>query len=233
LFYSAQLDGQAEEAEQTALQRHLRECAACRRHAAEMRSLRADLRSLAAPRSIPTLAGEVQVALRVEAQARANEARRREDRIDLWRMRLFSQGIGAAISICLFFFVITGVFRPAYRTLLAQAVTDVTFEDPTIRLKLLLWQPPPPPIFAPNGDLLSVGASLSGDEEIIATVKVQKNGHASINQIVAPSSDPSVMDRFSNGITQASFKPTRPDQNTSSDAVVILSKVNITARASI
>lgn len=223
------MDGRASEAEQTALRQHLGECLTCHRRATEMRSVRADLQSLAPPKSRRTLAGEIQIALRQETAAQAGEARRRADWLDLWRTRVFSQGIGAVVSMCLFLLVITGVFRPAYRTLaLAQAASELIFEDPTIRLKL------PPPLFEPNGDLLRMGASLSENEEIIAMVKVRKDGRASIDQIAAPSSDPAVMAKFSNVIMQkASFQPTRPDQNIRPEAVVIMIAMSIHGRASI
>jgi hypothetical protein len=69
---------------------------------------------------------------------------------------------------------------------------------------------------------------LSGDSEVVATVKVHKDGRASINQIEGAPSDHSVMTKISSAITQqASFQPTRRRQNTSSEAVVIFSKVNI------
>jgi hypothetical protein len=85
LLYSAQLDGHATEHEQAALRRHLRECIVCRRRAAEMRSLRADLRALAEPQLLQyrdreeagfSMTGQIQMALRREAaQAREAEAR--------------------------------------------------------------------------------------------------------------------------------------------------------------
>ncbi|MGH9845307.1 MAG: anti-sigma factor family protein [Blastocatellia bacterium] len=228
-LYSAQMDGRAGEAEQTALRQHLGECLTCRRRATEMRSLRADLQSLTPPRSRRTLPGEIQIALRQEAATRAGAARRRADLFDLWRMRAFSQGVGAVVSMCLFLFVITGVFRPAYRTLaLALAASELIFEDPTIRLKL------PPPLFEPDGDLLRVGASLSENEEIVAMVKVRKDGRASVDQIVTPLNDPAMMTKFSNVITQkASFQPTRPDQNIRPEAVVIMIAMRVPGRASI
>jgi hypothetical protein len=240
-LYSAQLDGCAEESEQLALQQHLRECGGCRRSAAELRSLRWDLAALNPPKATPTLKGEIQIALREEAELRATENRRRQDSIDLWRVRIFSQSIGAVVSLCLFFFVITGVFRPAYHTIslaldAPDAIfSDVVFDDPTMKLKsLLLLPPPPPPVFAPNGDLLSVGASLAEDEEIIATLKVSKDGRASINQIVAPVNDPSVMTKFSNVIMQqASFQPVRPKEYISREAVLIMFSMNVPGRASI
>lgn len=240
-LYSAQLDGRAEESEQLAIQEHLRECGGCRREAAEMRSMLWDLKALEVPKATPTLTGEIQIALREEAEMQATENRRRQDSIDLWRVRLFSQSIGAVVSLCLFFFVITGVFRPAYRTISVALdasdgiFPDAAFDDPTVKLKLLLLQPPPPPpVFAPNGDLLSVGASLAEDEEIIATLKVNKDGRASINQFMAPISDPSVMTKFSNVIMQqASFQPVRPKEYTSREAVLIMFSMTVPGRASI
>lgn len=237
-MYSAQVDSQASEAEQIAIQRHLRECAECRRQAAGIRRLRAELGGLSRPQSEAGLNGQIRLALRQEAALLARTAEKRADRIAVWRMRLFSQTIGTAVSLCLFFAVIAGILKPAFRALaLASAAQEVIFEETNqdaIKLKVLLLQPPPPPVFTPNGELLGIGAKLSEDEEIIATVRVMKDGRASINNIVAPSSDPSVTARFSSVIThRASFQPTTPDRNISADAVVILSTVNITARASI
>jgi hypothetical protein len=61
---------------------------------------------------------------------------------------------------------------------------------------------------------------------IQVTVKVHKDGRASINQIDMPVNDPSVMTRFSSVISkQASFEPHR--RNQSEKAVVIFGKVNI------
>ena len=74
LLYSAQLDGHAAEYDQIALQRHLRECSVCRRSAAEMRSLRADLRVLATPLYSRELTGQIQMRLRQEAEARARQS---------------------------------------------------------------------------------------------------------------------------------------------------------------
>ena len=145
LIYSAQLDGHAAEHEQIALQRHLRECIACRRRAAEMRSLRADLRALAAPQPSPELTGQIQSRLRCEAaQALEAEARtiwlsglRKQlagaspqtswaefrngwfnsfaNWFDGLRAKIFSQTIGVVVSLILFFVVVTQVFKQAYQ----------------------------------------------------------------------------------------------------------------------
>lgn len=245
-MYSAQVDGHADEREQVALQKHLRECADCRRRAAEMRSLRSELQALEMPvppksKTRLDLAVQIQGALRVEARAHEKVKRSRADLIDLWRMRLFSQGIGAVVSVAMMLATMTGVMQPAFRTLaLAQAVRDVLTgnedvlpEDmmsPGIQFKMAIYQPPPPPVFTPSGDLLHLGASLSEDEEIIATLKVRKDGRASINEMVSTPDDQTLMDKFSNALTErASFQPASAPQTTSAEAVVILSKVDIKA----
>ncbi|MDX2044327.1 MAG: zf-HC2 domain-containing protein [Acidobacteriota bacterium] len=245
LMYSAQVDGYAEEREQVALQKHLRECAACRRRAAELRNLRSELQALEMPappksKTKLDLAMQIQGALRVEARAHEKVKRSRADLIELWRMRLFTQGIGAVVSLAMFLVILSGVMQPAFRTLaLAQAVRDVLTgnEDSLsaeaiagIQFKMAIYQPPPPPVFAPSGELLHLGASLSEEDEIIVTLNVRKDGRASINELVANPDDPAMIDRFSNAITErASFQPTRRQQSTSVEAVVILSKVDIKA----
>jgi hypothetical protein len=242
LLYSAQLDGRADEFEQLALQRHLRECIVCRRRAAEIRRLISDLRNAADSRTMGArelnleMTAQIQAALHREARLQASYARQRADKFDLWRTRLFSQGVGAVVSMALLIVLAVGVFTSANRAMsLAQAASDVIWKDPISEetrhqalLKASLLQPPPPPVFSPSGDLLGIGVSLSEDDEIIATVKVGKDGRASIDRIVAPQHDPTVMSRFSSAITQrASFQPARRDKNTSAEAVVIFSKVNI------
>lgn len=243
LLYSAQVDGYADEREQVALQKHLRECVACRRRAAEMRNLRSGLQALAIPvppKSRMDLAVQIQGALRVEARAHEKVRRSRADLIELWRMRLFTQGIGAVISLAMFLVILVGVMQPAFRTLaLAQAVRDVLTgnEDSLsadaiagIQFKMAIYQPSPPPVFTPSGELLHLGASLSEDDEVIVTLKVRKDGRASINELVATPDDPAMMNRFSSAFTErASFQPARHPQSTSAEAVVILSKVDIKA----
>ena len=129
-MYSAQVDGHASEEEQIAIQRHLRECPDCRRQAAGIRRLRADLGGLARPQPMPGLNAQLRLAMRQEAALIERTAEKRADRLEVWRMRLFSQTIGAAVSFCLFFVVITGVFKPAYRALaLANAAQEVIFEE--------------------------------------------------------------------------------------------------------
>jgi Putative zinc-finger len=238
LLYSAQIDGRADEHEQLALQKHLRECAACRGRAAELRCLLSDLRVLGggrvleSPRAEPELTAQIQSALQREARLQASHAMRRADLFDLWRIRIFSQSIAAVVSMVMLIAVASVVFSRAYRALniVHTATGEILGEKGSdeIKLKLLLLQPPPPPVFSPSGDLLGFGASLSEDGEIIATVKVHKDGRASVNQIIGTPVDPTVVQKFSHMIMQqASFQPTRRDRNTSAEAVVIFSSMNI------
>lgn len=244
LLYSAQLDGYADEREQMAVQKHLRECIVCRRTAAEMRTLRSELMVLEPPKPLPKslkaktdLTTQLQSALRVEARAHEQVKRSRRDLIDVWRTRLFSQGIGALVSTAMCLVIFAGVMRPAYRTLsLAQAASEVIWEDEMandIRFKLWVYQPPPPPVFTPSGEILDIGADLAEDDVIIVTLKVRRDGRASINEMVSPPSDPTMMNKFSNALTlKASFQPNRGVQATSAEAVVILSKVDVKASIS-
>jgi anti-sigma factor RsiW len=234
-LYSSLIDGCANEHEQQVLQMHMRECAHCRRRATEMRCLRSELRALGSPRPEPEMSMQIRAALQREARLQASYARERADWMDLWRTRLYSQGIGAVVSVALILVVGTVVLRSALRAFsLLHTTTAVIWEDPVseeIRyqslLKARLLQPPLPPAFSPSGELLNVGASLPEDYIIQLTVKVHKDGRASINQIDIPAQDPSVMTRFSNVITErASFEPRR-NRNTSNEAVVIFGKMNI------
>ncbi len=248
MLYSAQLDGQADEREQVALQKHLRECADCRRQAAEMRSLRSGLQALEVPKPPMTnkakidLTSQIQAALRVEARAHEKIKRSRAELIDLWRTRLFSQGIGALVSSVMFITTLAGVMQPAYRTLaLAEALREVLVgeevvpppaTDTGIQFRMAIFQPQPPPVFTPSGELLNLGASLSENDEVIVTLKVRKDGRASINEMITPN-DPATLTRFSTAITQqASFQPTPRKQVTSPEAVLILSKIDIKASIS-
>ncbi|MFN0110128.1 MAG: anti-sigma factor family protein [Blastocatellia bacterium] len=247
LIYSAQLDGQADEREQLALQKHLRECADCRRNAAELRSLRSELQALEMPKAPFSrkaridLTAQIQSALRVEARAYERVKRSRAELIDLWRTRLFSQGIGAVISVAMFVVTFAGVMQPAFRTLaLAQALRDVLtgeeveppqITDTGIQFRMAIFQPAPPPVFTPSGELLNLGASLSEDDEVIATLKVGKDGRASINEMVSPT-DQATATRFSTAIQRASFQPSARPKVTNPEAVVILSKIDIKASIS-
>jgi hypothetical protein len=235
-LFSSLIDDSADEQEQRVIRRHLQHCARCRRSASEFRSLRSELRALEPPKPEPEMTAQIRAALQREARLQASYARERADWVDLWRTRLYSQGIGAVISVALVLVVGTAVFGSALRAFyLLQSTTEVIWEDPAFvetryqaLLKARLLQPPPPPAFSPSGELLNVGASLPEGYFIQMTVKVHKDGRASINQIDIPTHDPLVMTRFSDVITQrASFEPTRSNQNTSNEAVVIFGKMNI------
>jgi hypothetical protein len=243
---SAQVDGHATEREQLDILRHLRDCAACRRVAAELRCLRADLQALEIPQPElpgPDLTLQIQAALQRENRLRGNPLRRRQDLIDLWLMRLFSQGIGTMVSLVLFVFVAMTVFKPAYRALaLAHAFQQVAIAqedeiDTAIRYRLLISPALPPPPFSPNEALLELGQSLPEDSQIIATVRVNsKNGRAELDQVVEQSSDPHapsdphLVSKLSSGLYQrASFQPLRRSEFTSRDAVLVFGKVNISA----
>ncbi len=246
LLMSAQVDGHATEREQAKLQQHLRACAACRRYAADLRRLRADLALSEAPKpplgNGPDLTLQIQAALQRETRIHGNPVQRRQDLIDLWLMRLVAQGIGTAVSLVLFVFVVTAVFRPAYRTLLAsvpepQVVTADDPVDPAIRYRVLILQPPPPPAFNPHEALLQLGQNLPEDSEIIATVRVNgKNGRARLGQLLEQSgllnagNDPTLLSRFSTVLyQQASFQPLRRNEFTSPNAVIVFGKMNISA----
>ncbi len=237
LLYSAQLDGCADEREQLALQNHFRECPGCRRRAAEMRCLVSELNALDESRNLGRhgkemeMTAQFQWALHREARLQDRNARQRADSFDIWRTRIYSQGIGAVVSVTLCVLVTLGVIGQIYRAALQyhngnQILYD--FDPDEIKLKLLLMQPPPPPQFSPSGDLLGIGARLSEESDFVATVKVHKDGRASVNQISETSIDPSVVQRFSDVMTQkASFQPTRRDQTTSAEAVVLFSTINV------
>lgn len=249
---SAQVDGYATEREQIALQSHLRECAACRSYAADLRALRSDLRALETPRPASALGLEpafggaglqmqIQAALRREARVVKAETSRREDLVDLWRMRLFSQGVGAAVSFAMLLFVTAIVMRPVYRTLaLAEAAHQVALEtriinDPMIRVRVLITQPPPPPMLAPDPALLELGERMAADTEIIATVKVNnRNGRAQLDSVVSPNEeadDAALTDRVASAFhDHASFYPQGRTRASSDNAVILFGKINITAQ---
>lgn len=260
LLYSAQLDGHAAEHDQIALHCHLRECVACRRRAAEMRGLRADLRTLAAPQSPPELARQIQRRLRQEAAQIAEAgagggvvriAGSGISRVELrnfwfntfanWleghKAVIFSQSVGAIVSLLLFFVVVTEVFKQAHRTLaLATLATGTIFEDPNdealryqAALKAALLYTPPPPALNPNDEFQGAVASLR-EEDVILTAEVRKDWAATIKYVVPPN-DPSVKAKLSTAMAQRGiFQEPKRNQNISTDAVVYLSSMTITAR---
>jgi len=271
LLYSAQLDGHAAEHDQIALQRHLRECAICRRSAAEMRSLRANLRALAAPLPAPELTGQIQKRLR---QVAASRDRRRAARVpgggiswgdvrrfwfnsfanwlDERRAKIFSQGIGAIVSLPLFFIVVPAVFKgthvvtEAFRQdhlSLTQPVLSPPPAPPAIfqyrndealryeaQLKAALIYQPPPPALNPNPEFQGVAASLS-EGDVIAVAEVRKDGAASNVTYPVPPNDPSVQEKLSTAMSQRGiFQGIKPNQFINPVAVVYLSSITTTSR---
>jgi len=232
--YSALLDGDAGADEQATLETHIRTCLACRRAAGEIRSLCAELGALSPPQPPADLSSQVIAALSREARLRAQAARKRADKMDLWRVRVFSQSVATVVSLSLFLVVIFGVLRPAYRALgFAFPVIETTVEDYVLpgetRFRIMLLEPPPPPpVFNPSGALLGFSESLSEEDILIATVKVRKDGRASIKALAETPRDPSALDRLSNALfRQANFQPLRHKRNNSPDAVLMFSKINI------
>jgi len=236
----------------------------CRRSAAEMRRLLADLQALAAPLPDPELTGQIQKrlweadALRAESSTANAQARFAQvtgvgiswvefrkfwfnsfaNWLDGRRAKIFSQGIGAIVSLLLFFVVVTGVFKQYHRALdLATLATRTIFIDPNddalryqAALKAaLIYTPPPPSLLNPIGEFRGAVASLR-EEDVILTAEVNKDGAARIMYIVPPN-DPSVQAKLSTAMAQrGTFQGAGHNQNISSVAVVYLSSITTTAR---
>src|SRR5882672_4403476 len=258
LLYSARLDGHAAEHDQTTLERHLRECVMCRRSAAEMRRLRADLRALAAPLPSRELTGQIQKRLRQEVSARAPVRSAQVSRIEIiwgdirrfwfnsfanWldgrRAKIFSQGIGAIVSLPLFFVVVTEIFKQAYQAAPspASASQAAVYEDPEGKsarsgsdrlLKAALFPSPPPPVLNPTYEFVGAAANLN-EEDVILTAEVRKDGGAAkVTYVVAPN-DPSIQEKLSTAMSQRGIFY-KPNQNISPIAVVYLSSITTTGR---
>ncbi len=256
LLYSAQFDGHAAEHDQIALQRHLRECAICRRSAAEMRSLRANLRALAAPLPAPELTGQIQKRLRQEAAARARGRAARvpgggiswgdvrrfwfnsfANWLDERRSKIFSQGVGAIVSFPLFFVVVTGVFTQARLTLAPpstapSAIIEIA-NDEALRyqaqIKAALFPSPPPPALNPTYEFVGVAASLSEGDVIMTAEGIRKDGGAAKVTFNVPPNDPSIQEKLSTAMFKRGIFY-KPNQNISSVAVVYLSSITTTSR---
>jgi hypothetical protein len=268
LLYSAQLDGHVAEHDQIALQRHLRECAICRRSAAEMRSLRANLRALAAPLPAPELTGQIQKRLRQEAEARARVRAAKVTGVGIswadirrfwfnsfanWlderKAKIFSQGVGAIVSLPLFFVVVMEVFKQAHVVAVAIKQDQLTlatpapapptvFEDTNYEalrnqalLKAALMYPPPPPALNPNLAFQGAAAGLSNEDVLLTAEGIRKDGAASKVTYVVPPNDPSIQEKLSTAMSQRGiFQGIKPNQFISPVAVVYLSSVTTTSR---
>jgi len=235
-----------------------------------MRRLRADLRALPAPPTNPELTGLIQKRLRLEASLRdeaMTQARPPQKAIPItgaginwvefrkfwfnsfanWmdghRSKIFSQTVGAIVSLLLFFVVVTRVFTQAhaqaYRTLtLAALATQTIFEDPNDEvlrhqaiLKTYLFStPPPPPLLYSDPELQGVVAALR-EEDVIFTAEISKDGASTIF-FVQPPNDPSVQAKLSTAMAQAGtfLNDGTRNRNTSTVAVVYLSSITTTAR---
>jgi hypothetical protein len=217
-----------------------------------MRSLRDDLRALAAPQLPPELAGQIQKRLRQEAAARAQvrstqvlgvgigwaDIRRFwfnsfANWLDGYRAIIFSQGVGAIVSLLLFFVVVTEVFERATRTLApATSPTQTIVEDSYQGqlFKAALFPSPPPPVLNPTYEFVGAVANLS-EEDVILTAEVRKDGGAAKVTYVVPPNDPSIQEKLSTAMAQRGiFQGVKPNQNISPVAVVYLSSITTTGR---
>jgi len=243
----------------------------CRRSAAEMRSLRANLRALAAPFPAPELTGQIQNRLRQEAAARGRSRAAKvpggriswSDVRRFWfnsfanwlnehRARIFSQGIGAIVSLPLFFVVVPEAFKGFHVLTEAFKQDQLTLTPPVpapappppvifqfrndealryeARVKAALIYPPPPPALNPNPEFQGVAASLSGGD-VIAVAEVRKDGGAANVTYPVPPNDPSVQEKLSTAMSQRGiFQGVKPNQNISPVAVVYLSSITTTSR---
>jgi len=256
-LYSGFLDNALGAEEKTAVEEHLRYCLGCRRIASELRCLRQDLSLLGQDQSRglngSDLSLRIMSAIRQDAKAQVQSQNRRDEFFDRLRMRVFSQSVGTVVSVLLLLSVTTGVLGPAYRSTLAVAraamnhavVDSVGFEQleaqfavpDEVRIKILLLEPPPPPpVFSPSGAVLGIGETFSDEDLIIATVQVRRDGRASITEVVGGADDATAVDKLdaaavdklTNALIQhANFQPARRGQSSTTQAVLMFSKINI------
>jgi hypothetical protein len=180
-----------------------------------MRNLSGELESLSRPSAPAWHSSQIISALHREARRQKLSTRRRDELIDLWRVRLLSQTVGAVISLALLLMVTGGVLMPANRAL-------------SFSLKVyLLEPPPPPPIFNPSGALLGFSESLSEEEILFATVTISKDGRASVQTMTEAPRDPSAIGRLSNALFQQVNFQIRRQQAKNPDAVLMFTKINI------
>ena len=200
------------------------------------------------------LSAQIVSAILLDAKAQVQSQKRRDEFFDRLRMRVFSQSVGTLVSVLLLLSVTMSVLGPAYRATLDVAraamnsavVTSVGFEQleaefavpDEVRIKILLLEPsPPPPIFNPSGAVLGIGETLSEEDVIFATVQVRNDGRASITQVIEGADGPvagdrltdsAAVDKLTNALIQhANFQPSRRRPNSTSQAVLMFSKINI------
>ncbi|HWQ32256.1 MAG TPA: zf-HC2 domain-containing protein [Blastocatellia bacterium] len=233
LLISARLDGRLSLNERQRLEAHLNECQSCRDEAAELADLRSDLRRMAPRLPSPEMAAEIMTVLQMEARLQARAARTREARREAMRVWAFSHSIGFVVSLALLFFLTTAILRPLHRTMaIAQALAETAASEESNKFNELsnLLLPPPPtrPNFSPSGVLLGFSES-SPEGEFVVAVVVDKNGTASVREVVEPPSDPAMIARLSDVLTrQASFTPARREgKYIPAPAVLMFGKVNI------
>jgi len=93
-----------------------------------------------------------------------------------------------------------------------------------------LIYPPPPPSLNMNPEFQGVAARLS-NEDVLFTAEVGKDGGADKVIFYVPPYDPSVQESLSTAMSQRGiFQGVRPNQTTSSIAVVYLSSITTTGR---
>ncbi len=240
LLLSTQLDHQIHPYQQAHLQAHLSHCPECRLRAVQLRCLRDEMNQI--PSRLPSaeMAAQIVASLQREARQRVQAARRRAECLEAWQMRLFSQGIGACVSVALLLLLAVLVYKPFYRAMeLFKVVTETArgeFEhsDEVIKLALTL-KPPlpnnPRPDFYPSGALLGFSRNMPDNELIIAVAKVGEDGRAPVARFVEPPSSPELETQLSHALVQqVSFTPAaRHGRLISSDVVLMFSKMNIRA----
>jgi hypothetical protein len=226
---------------------------------------------LAAPLPAPELTGQIQKRLRQEAAARA---RRRAAQVPgggiswgdvrrFWfnsfanwldgrRAKIFSQGVGAIVSLPLFFLVVPQVFKGAHVLTEAFKQDHLTLTQPVLapppappaifqyrndeamryeaQLKAALIYPPPPPALNPNPEFQWLAASLS-EGDVILTAEVRRDGGVAKVTYYVPPNDPLVQEKLSTAMSQRGiFQGVKPNQNISPIAVVYLSSITTTSR---
>ncbi|MFN7948586.1 MAG: zf-HC2 domain-containing protein [Blastocatellia bacterium] len=230
---SARLDGRLPADERLRLEAHLRECPTCHDLAAELADLRSELRMMPPPALPAEMTADIMTVLQMEARLQARSARRREDRLEALRVWMLTHSIGVVVSLALLFFLTSAILRPLHRTMaIAQALAETAAADESNKFNELssLLLPPPPtrPNFSPSGVLLGFSED-SPEGEFVVAVVVDKNGTASVREVVEPPSDPAMIARLSAVLTrQASFTPARREgKYIPAPAVLMFSKVNI------